>query len=97
MKRPANWGDVSLFEGCGPSGFAACRPREHDDLEAAGFEPRFVADPRMVTDAVATYEELGYEVRVLLLDPDRVEEECSGCAVKLGELRAVYTRRKGER
>lgn len=77
-----------------PRGLEACRPCEVDDLLAQGFELRFVVDARMATDAVSTYEELGFEVRALALDSDQVAQECEGCALRLGECRAIYTRRR---
>ena len=74
-------------------GLLKCRPFGEERLLARGFQPRFVADPRMITDSTATYEELGYEVTTLPLNEDGVGDDCAGCALVTGRFSVLYTRR----
>jgi hypothetical protein len=64
---------------------------------ADGWERRFIADGRRAEEAIALYEELGYEV---CADPVRSEElrdECEACRlVALLRFQTIYTRRREE-
>ncbi|MFQ5706609.1 MAG: hypothetical protein ACE5HO_04120 [bacterium] len=64
------------------------------ELLAAGWERRFIADARMARDAIDTYGDLGYEVRLEPIDPEGLRDECSGCKVLFKHFSAVYTRKK---
>ncbi|MFQ5751153.1 MAG: hypothetical protein ACE5HI_04085 [bacterium] len=63
-------------------------------LLAAGWERRFIADARMARDAVDSYSELGYEVRLEPVNADELKDECSGCKALFRQFKAVYTRKK---
>ncbi len=63
-------------------------------LSAQGWEKRFLADARMAKEAVQTYSELGYEVRLEPLREDEMKDECSGCKSLLKHFKTVYTRKK---
>ncbi|MFQ6112569.1 MAG: hypothetical protein ACE5NG_00625 [bacterium] len=63
-------------------------------LIAKGWERRFVADARMARDAVDTYVELGYEVRLEPIDTGGLKDECRGCKALFNQFSAVYTRQK---
>ncbi len=64
---------------------------------ADGWERRFIADGKRAEEAIALYEELGYEV---CADPVRSEElrdECEACRlVALLRFQTIYTRRREE-
>lgn len=64
------------------------------ELTAKGWEQRFIADPRMARDAVDTYGDLGYEVKLVPLKLDTLKDECSGCKAILKQFSTVYTRRR---
>lgn len=63
-----------------------------EELLSAGFERCFVADEPRLSEAVDTYRELGFEVRLL---PPRLDgDECQACmAVQPERFKAIYTRR----
>ncbi len=63
----------------------------------AGWERRFVADPERARELSELYVRAGFEVRVATTIPDDFDESCATCPlIRLGLLRIVYTRRKGE-
>jgi len=64
------------------------------ELLAEGWEYRFLADPRMAAEAVATYRELGYEVRLEPFEVAAAPDECSGCRLLLQQFKRVYVRKK---
>ncbi|MFQ5649409.1 MAG: hypothetical protein ACE5IY_05660 [bacterium] len=76
------------------NGFLGCTLPPDPDLVAQGWERRFIADARMVRDAVDTYRELGYEVRLEPVEVEQLKDECSGCRVLFQQFKAVYTRKK---
>lgn len=61
-----------------------------------GWERRFIADNRMARDAVDSYRELGYEVRLEPVDAEQLKDECSGCKALFSRFKAVYTRKMPE-
>jgi len=63
-------------------------------LIAEGWERRFIADERMARDAIDTYTELGYEVRLEPVNTTSLREECSGCKSLFAQFSAIYTRKK---
>lgn len=74
--------------------FLGCTLPPDPDLLAAGWERRFIADDRMARDAVDTYTELGYDVKLQPLSPEGFKEECSDCQAVLAKFSMVYTRKK---
>ncbi len=71
-----------------------CTLPADSELVAEGWQRRFLADSRMVQEAVETYGELGYEVRLEPFNEDGLKEECSGCKALLRQFSVVYTRKK---
>ena len=64
-------------------------------LIEAGWERRFMADPRQVEEATHLYTELGFEVRTETIDPSELNEICGNC--RLATCRAyvtLYTRKR---
>jgi hypothetical protein len=74
--------------------FLGCTLPGNPDLIAEGWERRFIADPRMAAEAVETYTELGFEVKLEPVKTDGLQEECSGCKGLLERFNMVYTRKK---
>ena len=68
---------------------------EHD-LEKEGWENRGeFCEPRL-SEFVQLYEEMGFEVRLVPLDPENLPG-CGKCFEKdIDSYRAVYVRREGE-
>lgn len=52
--------------------------KREDELIAAGWERRFIACEPRLSEMVATYQEIGFEVHLEPL-PSREEMELSGC------------------
>ncbi len=75
-------------------GFWGCTLPPDAKLIAEGWERRFIADERMARDAIATYSELGYEVRLEAVNTGSLPEECGGCKSRFAQFSAVYTRKK---
>ncbi len=65
-------------------------------LVAEGWERRFIADDRMARDAVETYGQLGYEVRLEPFDLGALGEECAGCRDLLKRFKMVYVRKQAQ-
>ena len=66
------------------------------DLIAQGFKKRTVYDEPRLSEIVEMYEEMGYEVRLVPLDPDS-EPGCSECMkVDPDKFKVIFTRKKGE-
>jgi hypothetical protein len=84
-KRPSEIGD-----------FLGCTLPPDAKMTAEGWERRFIADARMARDAVDTYTQLGYEVRLEPIDTDGLKDECSGCKALFKQFSAVYTRKRKE-
>ena len=66
-----------------------------EDLKKEGWEKRFTIDEPRLSEAVAQYEEIGFEV---LLEPvDTSSEECTSCLTATGDrYKTIYTRPKKE-
>ncbi len=62
-------------------------------LTADGWQWRCNADDNRAREVADTYRELGFEVRLVPVEPDRLNESCSGCHETLCALNAVYVRR----
>lgn len=62
-------------------------------LTEAGWEWRCNADDNRAREVSDTYRELGFEVRLVPVEPDRLNESCSSCAETLCALNAVYVRK----
>lgn len=76
--------------------YLGCTLPPDPKLLAKGWERRFIADPRMAREAVDSYGELGYEVRLEPISLDGLKDECSGCKAMLQRFSAVYTRKKAQ-
>ncbi len=68
------------------------------ELLAAGWVRRHVVDTERALEAIALYQELGFEVRAETLNPDAIGPGCGGCSPVLcsGYL-LIYTRRTAQR
>jgi hypothetical protein len=65
------------------------------DLEAQGWERRFITDGLRAREMVDLYTELGYEVHLEPLDQQEFNEDCEDCAlVALLKFATLYTRKK---
>lgn len=54
-----------------------------------------MADPARAREAVEVYTRAGFDVRVELLSPEELRDECASCQlVQAGLFRVIYTRRK---
>ena len=86
----------SVNRSCESAGgdFIGCTLLPDPKLEAEGWELRFIADTRMARDAVDTYRDLGYEVKLVALTGDDLKDECSGCKAIFQQFKALYTRKK---
>ncbi len=73
--------------------FIGCTLPPDPELAAEGWELRFIADARMARDAVDTYNEVGYEVKLVALTGDALKDECSGCKAIFQQFKALYTRK----
>ena len=64
-----------------------------NDLKKEGWEKRFTIDEPRLSEAVAQYKEIGFEV---LLEPvDASSEECISCITALSDrYKTIYTRMK---
>ena len=64
-----------------------------EELKKEGWEKRFTIDEPRLSEAVAQYEEIGFEV---LLEPvDTSSEECTTCLTAMsGRYKTIYTRPK---
>jgi hypothetical protein len=64
-----------------------------DPLEAEGWQRRFIAVGARLTESVALYRELGFDVRLELPAAEDLREECGDCHAALQLYRILYTRR----
>lgn len=63
-------------------------------LVAQGWERRFVADGKRAREAIALYEELGYEVHAEPVHPEHVNPDCEDCLlVAMMHFQMIYTRK----
>lgn len=77
--------DAAAYTGCDLPADAA--------LSAAGWQKRFVADPKRAQEAVEMYEELGYQVKLAAVNVDTLSETCGGCKIVFQDFKVVYTRK----
>jgi hypothetical protein len=68
----------------------------YPDLEKEGWVRRFTANEPRLSEAVAEYEELGFEVHLEPVEPLQIPVgECSRCLLADGNrYKNIYTRRK---
>jgi hypothetical protein len=65
------------------------------ELLAAGWTRCFVADEPRLSEAVETYEELGFEVRLLPVALDDASSECTECMKQQPDrFKVIYTRKR---
>jgi hypothetical protein len=66
-----------------------------EELKKEGWEKRFAMDEPRLSEAVAQYEEIGFEV---LLEPvDTSSEECTSCITASSDRhKTIYTRPRKE-
>ncbi len=76
-----------------PADFLGCTLPPDPKMIAEGWERRFIADARMAREAIDTYTQLGYEVRLEPINTDGLKDECMGCKALLERFSAVYTRK----
>lgn len=66
-----------------------------EELENEGWTRQFTAGEPRLSEAVAEYEELGFEVLLTPIDPREMTGECSGCLRAAGDrTKIIYTRRR---
>lgn len=62
---------------------------------AEGWERRFIADAARAEEAVALYEELGFEVVADPVRPDEMTDDCEDCRLlAMLKFKSIYTRRR---
>lgn len=68
---------------------------EISDLEARGWERRSVLCEPRLSECVELYEQLGFEVKLVPLDPQNMPEGCGVCYEKnIDKYRIVYVLRR---
>ena len=67
--------------------------KREEELKKEGWSKRFTIDEPRLSEAVAQYEEIGFEV---LLEPvDTSSEECTSCLTAVSDrYKTIYTRRR---
>jgi hypothetical protein len=66
-----------------------------EELETEGWTRRFTAGEPRLTEAVAEYQEMGFEVLLEPIDPLEMTAECSSCLMAAGDrTKIIFTRRK---
>ena len=70
--------------------------KREEELKKEGWEKRFTIDEPRLSEAVAQYGEIGFEV---LLEPlDTSSEECTSCLTAMSDrYKTIYTRPKKEK
>jgi hypothetical protein len=70
------------------------RSESEAELLAEGWQRCFVADEPRLSEAVETYRDLGYEVKLMPFTPE--ESACSECvAQEPDRCRVIYIRKQG--
>jgi len=65
---------------------------------ADGWERRFIADGERAKEAMALYQELGYEVCADPLRPEDMADDCEDCKLlMLLQFKTIYTRKRPDR
>jgi len=68
---------------------------EYSELESEGWERRSVLDEPRLSEAVELYEQLGFEVKQVPLDPENMPEGCTACYKQnIDKYRIIYVRKK---
>ncbi len=63
-------------------------------LISVGWEQRTVTDPTRIGDLVTLYTELGFETKVVGMDPSSFGEACNECAITAcTTYQALFTRK----
>lgn len=84
---------MSIDEHCSPKRILDRLPAS--DLEASGWERRFITDVERADEAMELYSLLGYEVHAEPMLASELGGECDQCAlVALCQFKTIYTRRK---
>jgi hypothetical protein len=66
-----------------------------EKLENEGWTRQFTAGEPRLSDAVAEYQEMGFEVLLEPIDPLEMTGECSSCLMASGDCtKIIYTRRR---
>lgn len=64
------------------------------ELVSQGWERRFMADPNREKEALALYQELGFEVRSEKINPTEFSEVCGDCRIAVCKVyTTIYTRK----
>lgn len=63
------------------------------NLEAGGWQRRFMGERPRVEEAVALYKSMGYEVRLEPPGPEDLRPQCGHCRIVLDLCKVVYTRK----
>jgi len=67
--------------------------KTEEELLAEGWQRCFIADEPRLSEAVETYEELGFDVTLLPVPPE--DGECTVCMQQQPErFKVIYTRRR---
>lgn len=65
------------------------------ELEAEGWERRYLAEPDRAKEAVAMYSSLGYEVKEHKIQPDEFSAACGECPSMVCRTHVmIYTRKQ---
>ena len=65
------------------------------EIDLSGWERRTTIDEPRLSELVALYSELGFEVMLRPVSKDELGEECTECLMaKPDRYRTIYTRRK---
>ncbi|HLF01297.1 MAG TPA: hypothetical protein VI547_04935 [Anaerolineales bacterium] len=66
-------------------------------LVAEGWERRFMADGRRLTEYAELYQSLGFEVHTEVVSPDEIGPECGDCRlIMCRQFLTLYTRKKAK-
>jgi hypothetical protein len=83
---------MPINERCAPKRILERLPAS--EIEAEGWERRFIADPERVDEAVELYAQLGFEVHAEPVLASELGGDCNDCAlVATCHFKTIYTRR----
>lgn len=67
-------------------------------LVAEGWDRRFMADSKRLTEYTELYASMGYEVRAEKVKPEEISDQCADCALLIcRQFLTLYTRKNGKR
>lgn len=67
-------------------------------LVAEGWDRRFMADLKRLTEYTELYASMGYEVRAEKVKPEEISDQCADCALLIcRQFLTLYTRKNGKR